>query len=84
MDDLSVSSATDLCVRVGVQSKNRKLLTQDISERNTMAEECSQNKLFGYLLDRFCVGWICFSLTQRLAPLEYHSILFLVNIFALN
>lgn len=36
------------------------LLTQDISAENTMDAECLQNKLFGYLLDRFCVGWIYF------------------------
>lgn len=25
-----------------------------------MDAECLQNKVFGYLLDRFCVGWIYF------------------------
>lgn len=50
------------------QHENRKPLTQDISAGNTMGEECLQNKLFGYLLDRFRVGWICFDSAQDLTP----------------
>lgn len=61
MDTSSINSDERLAAWVEAKARNnRKLLTQDISVRHTMDEECLQNKLFGYLLDRYCVGWICF------------------------
>lgn len=60
LDTTSINIDAVLAWAEARASKNRKRLTQDISAGNTIDEECSPNKLFGYLLDRFRVGRICY------------------------
>lgn len=51
MDVLTVDSdgVHEAWVAVKALHEHRRILTQDISARDTMDEVCSQNKLFGYL-----------------------------------